>query len=69
MNGLVHVYRREVFDKVRFDEKLSGYAWKEDIDFSYRVVQEGYVLVQTPRALIDHRRARSSASRPSTSSA
>jgi GT2 family glycosyltransferase len=57
MNGWFMSYRREVFDKVRFDEKLSGYAWKEDIDFSYRVVQEGYVLVQTPRARIDHRKS------------
>ena len=57
MNGWFMSYRREVFDKVRFDEKLFGYAWKEDIDFSYRVVQEGYVLVQTPRARIDHRKS------------
>jgi GT2 family glycosyltransferase len=56
-NGWFMSYRREVFDKVRFDENLSGYAWKEDIDFSYRVVQEGYVLVQTPRARIDHRKS------------
>ena len=39
MNGWFMSYRREVFDKVRFDENLSGYAWKEDIDFSYRVVE------------------------------
>jgi len=57
MNGWFMSYRREVFDKVRFDEQLSGYAWKEDIDFSYRVVKEGYVLVQTPHARIDHRKS------------
>ena len=57
MNGWFMSYRREVFDKVRFDENLSGYAWKEDIDFSYRVSQLGYVLVQTPRARIDHRKS------------
>ena len=37
-NGWFMSYRREVFDKVRFDEKLVGYACKEDVDFSYRVV-------------------------------
>ena len=41
---------------MRFDETLSGYAWKEDIDFSYRVSKR-YVLVQTPRARIDHRKS------------
>ena len=38
INGLFPSFRREVFDNVRFDENLEGYAWKEDIDFSYRVV-------------------------------
>ncbi len=56
-NGWFMSYPREVFSKVRFDENLSGYAWKEDIDFSYRVVKLGYVLVQTPLARIDHRKS------------
>src|SRR4029078_7299751 len=43
--------------QARFDDTLSRCAWKEDIDFSYRVVQEGYILVQTPRARIDHRKS------------
>src|SRR3989337_3048818 len=47
-------YKREVFEHERFDEALSGYAFKEDIDFSYRVVKRGYVLVQTPRVVINH---------------
>ncbi len=50
-------YRREVFEHERFDEKLAGYAFKEDIDFSYRVVKRGYVLVQTPRARIVHHKS------------
>jgi GT2 family glycosyltransferase len=53
-NGWFMSYKREVFEHERFDEKLAGYAFKEDIDFSYRLVKRGYVLVQTPRALIDH---------------
>ena len=40
-----------------FDERLAGYAFKEDIDFSYRIAKRGYVLVQTPRALVDHLKA------------
>ena len=37
-------YRREVFDHERFDEALSGYGYKEDIDLSYRVFKRGYTL-------------------------
>jgi GT2 family glycosyltransferase len=58
-NGWFMSYRREVFQHERFDENLSGYAFKEDVDFSHRVVKRGYVLVQTPAARIDHRRTTS----------
>ena len=47
-------FRREVFQHERFDENLSGYAFKEDADFSYRVVKRGYVLLQTPSARVEH---------------
>jgi GT2 family glycosyltransferase len=50
-------YRREVFEHERFDENLSGYAFKEDVDFSYRLFMRGYLLVQTPEARIEHRKA------------
>ncbi|MDQ3954835.1 MAG: glycosyltransferase [Actinomycetota bacterium] len=53
-NGWFMSYRREVLELERFDENLSGYAYKEDVDFSYRVVRHGYALVQTPKARIDH---------------
>ena len=53
-NGWFMSFRRAVFEHERFDERLSGYAFKEDIDFSYRVAKRGYVLVQTPRAKIVH---------------
>jgi GT2 family glycosyltransferase len=52
-NGWFMSYRRDVFKHERFDELLSGYAYKEDIDFSYRIAQR-YVLVQTPKARINH---------------
>ena len=50
-------FRREVFAHERFDERLSGYASKEDIDFSYRLAKRGYVLRQTPLARIHHFRS------------
>ena len=49
-NGWFMSYKREVFEHERFDEALSGYAYKEDIDFSYRVFKRGYILLQTPAA-------------------
>jgi GT2 family glycosyltransferase len=54
LTGWFMSYKREVFEHERFDEKLGGYAFNEDIDFSYRVAKRGYVLVQTPSARIDH---------------
>ncbi len=47
-------FKREVFEHERFDEKLAGFGFREDTDFSYRVFKRGYVLVQTPKARIDH---------------
>jgi GT2 family glycosyltransferase len=59
LSGWFMSYRREVFEHERFDENLSGYAFKEDVDFSYRLFKRGYTLVQTPGARIDHLRAHS----------
>ncbi len=53
-NGWFMSYRREAIGLERFDEALSGYAYQEDIDFSYRVRQRGYLLLQTPRARVHH---------------
>jgi GT2 family glycosyltransferase len=47
-------FRRDVFDDERFDENLAEYGFKEDADFSYRVAKRGRVLMQTPRAKIQH---------------
>jgi GT2 family glycosyltransferase len=55
--GLFMSYRRAVFEHERFDENLRGYAYKEDVDFSYRVGKRGYLLVLTPEARIDHLKA------------
>ena len=51
--GYFMSFRREVFDHERFDEALSGYGHKEDIDFTYRVSRR-YTLVQTPKARCEH---------------
>jgi glycosyltransferase involved in cell wall biosynthesis len=52
-------FRREVVEQERFDEMLSGYGHKEDIDYTYRVSRR-WVLVQTPRARCDHLRVETS---------
>jgi GT2 family glycosyltransferase len=58
-NGWFMSFRREVFEHERFDENMIGYAFMEDFDLSYRVFRQGYVLVQTPRARIDHHKSSS----------
>ena len=53
MTGWFMSFRRTVVDEFRFDEALSGYGHKEDIDFTYRVSRR-YALLQTPAARCDH---------------
>ncbi len=53
MTGWFMSFKREVFEDFRFDENLSGYGHKEDVDFTYRVARR-YVLLQTPRARCEH---------------
>lgn len=54
--GADQSYRREVFRKCAFDEKLKKYAFVEDLDFSYRV-HKTYPnsLFVTPLAQLTHR--------------
>ncbi len=40
LSGSNQSYRKEIFNKFRFDENLKKYAFKEDLDFSYRVFKE-----------------------------
>ena len=47
-------FKREVFELERFDENLAGYAYMEDLDFTYRVVKHGYVFLQIPNAIAEH---------------
>ncbi len=53
MSGCCSSYWRKVILQMRFDEALSGYAFKEDVDFSWRV-SRCYRLVQTPWARLEH---------------
>jgi succinoglycan biosynthesis protein ExoA len=56
LSGCNMAYRREVLDAVSFDERLSGYAVGEDLQFSYRVSRR-WKLVLLPDARLDHRHA------------
>lgn len=51
--GGVTAYRKEVFEKYRFDEVLIRYCFGEDMDFSYRVSFE-YKLGFATDALVIH---------------
>lgn len=53
MTGWFMSFKREVFEHERFDEALSGYAHKEDVDMTYRVSRR-YTLLQTPKARCKH---------------
>jgi GT2 family glycosyltransferase len=56
LSGCNMAYRREVLDALSFDERLSGYALGEDVQFSYRVSRR-WKLVVIPDARLDHRHA------------
>lgn len=49
-------FKREALEKERFDEALSGYAYMEDIDLSYRVSRH-HKLLWTPETEGRHLRA------------
>lgn len=53
MTGWFMSFKRDVLAEERFDEALSGYAHKEDVDFTYRVSRK-WVLLQTPKAHCNH---------------
>jgi len=59
MAGGVCSYYRKIFNEFRSDEKLNGYALKEDMDLSYRVSRK-YSLYQTPDAILYHYHSKTS---------
>jgi len=54
LNGGLTGYRRVVFDEFQFDERLTGYSYMEDVDFSRRVSYK-YRLFYNPEAKVEHR--------------
>jgi GT2 family glycosyltransferase len=54
LSGSNLMVRREIWEKVRFDENLTGYAWMEDDDFTYRAGKLGE-LWEIPAAQGEHR--------------
>ena len=60
--GCGMAYRRKIFREFSFDENLgrhSGYCYREDVDFSYRVSRK-YSLIYTPFAKLEHRKSEKS---------
>ena len=56
LSGCNMSFRRAVLWTYAFDERLTGYALGEDLQFSYRVSRE-WRLVVTPDARLEHRHA------------
>jgi GT2 family glycosyltransferase len=49
-------YRRRIFKKLRFDQKMKKWAAREDADFSYRLYKlHPHTLFLTPKAKIFHK--------------
>ncbi|MGC9521714.1 MAG: glycosyltransferase family 2 protein [Anaerolineae bacterium] len=56
LSGGITAYRAEVLTQFSFDEEVGGYAYMEDVDFSYRVSHH-YGLFYQPEARIYHHRS------------
>jgi GT2 family glycosyltransferase len=54
LSGGLTAYRASVLREFNFDEGVTGYAYMEDVDFSYRVSRR-YKLFYDPRAVVEHR--------------
>jgi len=52
--GGIIMVRRDTWEKTRFDENLTGYAWMEDDDFTYRTGKLGEIW-EIPAAKGEHR--------------
>lgn len=55
LQGGASAYRREVVEALRWDDRLQGYSWGEDLDFSYRA-HLSWELVLVPDAEIFNQR-------------
>jgi GT2 family glycosyltransferase len=52
LSGCNMSYRRWIFESFSFDEKLTGYGYVEDQDFSYRVGKKYHLLLEPSARLI-----------------
>lgn len=56
LSGHNMCYKRYVIDAVgKFNEKLIGNCYLEDIEYSYRAYKKGFKLFVNPRAKVDHK--------------
>jgi GT2 family glycosyltransferase len=53
LSGCCMAFDRKIFSKFMFDEKLTGYSYMEDVDFTYRVSRE-FNLIFQPEAKLKH---------------
>jgi GT2 family glycosyltransferase len=54
LSGCCMAFRRQVFDKARFDENLAGYGQMEDADISKQVLNAGYRIYYEASAGLEH---------------
>lgn len=54
LSGGCMAFRREVFEKIRFDENLIGYGHVEDADISKQVLSAGYKILYEAAAQLEH---------------
>lgn len=55
LSGSNQSYKKEIFKEFKFDEKMKRYAYKEDIDLSYRIFKKyPNSLFMTPHAKLIH---------------
>jgi cellulose synthase/poly-beta-1,6-N-acetylglucosamine synthase-like glycosyltransferase len=55
LSGGLMAFRREVFEKIRFDEGLPGYGLMEDWSISKNVLDAGYRIYYQPTAFLIHK--------------
>jgi GT2 family glycosyltransferase len=55
LTGCCMAFRREVFNKIKFDENLPGYGLMEDVDISKQTLDSGYKIFYEPAATLLHK--------------
>lgn len=66
LSGCGMAYRAKIFRNFSFDEDLgrhSGYCYRDDVDFSYRVSRK-YTLIYTPFAKLQHLKTKTARGNP-----